>query len=282
MKMLLVPVDFSPAACNAFEYALRVSHPFKSRVTVLYVYQPPMAEPFAEFALQAELYTQEEALARERFERMVHDLPPALVQERQIEFQMEVGFSALEIQRVAQELMPDLIVMGMRGGSPFAKKILGSTTTSLLQRTAAPILVVPEHATYEGLKHIAYATDYEEDDIRVIDEVLYFARKNQARLTCLHVNTAAEEKNTYKQELFRRAYATEIAQDSIAFRTLQDDSVVDGVMDFAQEAHVGMIVMLTHPRTRIGQIFQYSHAREAARVTPVPLWVYPMYEKTPA
>ena len=43
MKTLIVPVDFSPAALNAANYALDFAHAVNASITLLYVCQVPVA-----------------------------------------------------------------------------------------------------------------------------------------------------------------------------------------------------------------------------------------------
>lgn len=276
MKTLLIATDFSPAAHKAFEYAMHMAQALRSRVLCLHVFQPPMSEPYMDFGLQTTLMEQQEKRARERFDEWFQALPFEAREDVQVQFRVELGFPAENILRVAREIHPDLIVMGMRGGNPIVRKLLGSTTTSLLQRAEYPVLVVPEHADYHGFTHIGYATDYEEDDIRVIDEVLYFARKNNAKLSCVHVRGGDEAQEDFKEELLKRAYYYDLTHDHIDFRTVSSPDVVEGLQHFVQRKELDLLVMLTHQRSRLSQMFHKSHSKEMALYSQIPLWVYPM------
>jgi nucleotide-binding universal stress UspA family protein len=59
------------------------------------------------------------------------------------ETRLEDGAPVEAILHLARELAPDLIVMGTHGRRGLTRLVLGSTTESVLHRSAVPVLVVP-------------------------------------------------------------------------------------------------------------------------------------------
>lgn len=51
-----------------------------------------------------------------------------------------------------------MLILGMPKKS-FEQDMLGNTTTSAIYNLKFPILTIPAHATYKGIKHILYAAD---------------------------------------------------------------------------------------------------------------------------
>lgn len=277
-RTILVPLDFSPASHNALQYAMHLAGMQGGRLVLFHAYLPTMLEPYMDFSMQSALLKQQEELALRFFSRLQEEVPKGLPRNFALEFHMELGPASEAILDFAQDLKPDLIVMGARGGNLLVRKLLGSTVDSVIQRAGVPLLVVPDEARFEGLHHIAYATDYQEDDIRYIDEVLYFAKQQQARLTCVHIRREDNPRNTYRGELLQRAYQHDLNNQHIDFRTLSYPDVVEGLQHFSEWKDIDLLVMLTHHRSRIGQLFHKSHARDMALQTRVPLWVYPMQQ----
>jgi nucleotide-binding universal stress UspA family protein len=278
MKSILVATDFSLAAQNAFRYAVQMARPYRSKVVALYVYEPPVAGSYLEYGLSASLLKKQEAAVREKFRMLESLMADELRLLSDVELRFEVGFAAEEILRVCEETQPDMLVMGADTGNVIARRIFGSTCNQVIQRVESPTLIVPEGAVYRGFSKIAYATDYEEDDIRVIDDVLYFAKKNHAKLACVHIRTQASVRDAYKQELLKRAYFYDLTHDHITFTTLTNADVIEGLQQYSAWQEMDLLVMLTHHRSRIGQLFHRSFSREMAIVTRIPLWVYPMKE----
>jgi nucleotide-binding universal stress UspA family protein len=278
MKHLLIGIDFSPASLNAFRYAAKWVTGLGGSLTLVHAYQPTMLEPHLDFGMQAALLKQQEDLALRYFSDLKNSLAEEERRRLNFEFRLELGQPSEVLLEMSQELMPDLVVLGAQGGNPWVRKLLGSTALGMIQRSDFPLLIVPESAHYHGFTRIAYATDYEEDDIRVIDEVLYFAKQNRAKLSCIHVREQASPKDAYQQELLERAYYYDLTHDNIDFQILSHTDVVEGLNSYAARESVDLMVMLTHHRRRICQLFQRSHSRKMAVQTHVPLWIYPMRE----
>ncbi|RMG69708.1 MAG: universal stress protein [Bacteroidetes bacterium] len=283
LRTLLVPVDFSPASKNAFQYAMHLAGMQGGRLILFHAYVPGMLEPYMDFGMQTALLKQQEALALQFFHQLEEEVPETLRGQFALEFKMQLGPAGDGILEAAKELNPDLIVMGTRGGNLITRKILGSTVNHVIHGGEVPVLIIPEEARFQGLRSLAYATDYEEDDIRFIDEVLYFAKQQEAKLSCIHIRKADNARDTYQGDLLRRAYQHDLDQQHIEFQTLIYPDVVEGLQHFSQWQQVDLLVMLTHRRSQVRQLFQRSHARDLALQTRVPLWVYPLKEpvKTP-
>lgn len=278
MKTILIGIDFSPASVNALRYAAGLAECYGSRLVLVHAYQPAMLEPYLDYGMHTALRQQQEDMALYQFESLQNCIPAATRGNLTLEFQLELGLPTDTLLSVSETLMPDLIVVGTKGGHSTLQRFIGSTTTSLIQRVRYPLLVVPEEARYHGFSHIAYATDYQEDDIRVIDDVLYFAKQNHAKLSCVHVRDKASLRESYQQELLKRAYHYDLTHANIDFQTLTHHDIVEGLQHYAAWQRTDLLVMLTHHRSRIGQLFRQSHCRSLSLQTNLPLWIYPMLE----
>jgi len=279
MKTILIGIDFSPASVNALRYAASMAQGYGARLLLVHAYQPAMLEPYLEYGMHNALRTQQEDMALQHFETLKKSVSAEIRDSLTFEFCLELGSPTEVLLEQSKLRLPDLVVVGTKGGgSAPLQKLLGSTATAIIQRVEYPLLVVPEEAHYEGLERIAYATDYQEDDIRVIDEVLYFAKQNHAKLSCVHIRDAASLRESYQQELLKRTYQYDLVHQNIEFQTISHHDVVEGLKHYAAWQKIDLLVMLTHHRSRIGRLFRQSHCRSLALQTRLPLWIYPMTE----
>jgi nucleotide-binding universal stress UspA family protein len=60
----------------------------------------------------------------------------------QVDFVKRVGHAAEHIVKLAQELAPDLIMMGSRGHGSFGSLVLGSVTAKVMSECKTPVLLV--------------------------------------------------------------------------------------------------------------------------------------------
>src|SRR5690606_30824674 len=63
------------------------------------------------------------------------------------------------VSELVSEEKTDLVVMGMKGRGQ-SRSVFGSTTTSLIRKSAFPVLVIPGEAHYKTIERITYASDF--------------------------------------------------------------------------------------------------------------------------
>ncbi len=121
MKAILVPTDFSPAANNALEYAVRLSELLEGRIILLNAYHP-LLPPNHE-----EGYTEDMALIQRGsvLEKLMQ-LKEEVLQKHGADFDIEciaeLGFSFDVINDTAKNEKADVIVMGITGKAGPVKK----------------------------------------------------------------------------------------------------------------------------------------------------------------
>jgi nucleotide-binding universal stress UspA family protein len=93
-----------------------------------------------------------------------------------------------ELLSIFKEAPVDLLLMGTSGAGKTAR-LLGSTASFMLHAAPAPVLLIPPHATFEPIRHITFACDYEQ--IQTLEELkplAVFAKLLQADVRILHVH----------------------------------------------------------------------------------------------
>jgi nucleotide-binding universal stress UspA family protein len=138
---VLCPMDFSPAALQAFGFALDLARQADGAVTVVHV---------------IEWLTDEEPRAHARFnvleyrQHLIDDARQrvrALIAEESqtwsaIQDVVVLGRAHREILRIADDVQPDLIVMGAQGRGSIGLALFGSTTHQIVRAAPCPVLTV--------------------------------------------------------------------------------------------------------------------------------------------
>ncbi|MDX2248086.1 MAG: universal stress protein [Bacteroidia bacterium] len=274
MQTILLPIDFSPPSRHAFQYAARLGSQFGSKVILLHVYSPETVEPFAPLFFQKALMNQQEDIALSHFEELRKDLSSDIAEKISLEFRLIMGPVVQEILTLSEQIKPNLIVMGMRGGNYTLQKIMGTVTHSVIQQSFFPVMAIPETSAFSEIRNIAYATNFEQDDIKAIGQVLQFSRKMKAKVHCIHIRKNGNTDNEYKQQILQKAYQHDLIMDTIDFDTLDYTNVVEGLNHFVDIAEIDLLVLLTHHRGVFSQIFYSSNTRKMALQAKVPLWIF--------
>jgi nucleotide-binding universal stress UspA family protein len=192
-RSIVSPVDFSEHSRHALHWAGAFAARFQSRLTVISVVDPLLAEA-ARIRLGLDLAKAETEPALREFVAATWsegaDAPEQMV------LKTTVGEPAAAILETARADGADLIVMGTQGLGGFRKWLLGSTTERLLRQTHVPVLAVPslssepdvvsQHRSLE-ISHIVAATDFSDSSVAAAQTAVELSMRWSASLTLAHI-----------------------------------------------------------------------------------------------
>ena len=276
MNKILVPVDFSPVSAHSMAHAIELARANQAELVALHAYLPAVPEPYMMLTMEDDLATQLEEIARKHFQDMLATLSQEAVAQVAISFRADLGGSVETILRVAEEIDAGLVVMGMRGGNPLAKKIFGSTTSAVLQRIPREVLVVPAQADIQPFDQVIFASDLLDDDLPVIQRLLDLVRPWKGRVQCIHVSGEPNLEEDLRFRHFQQNCQKLEGVECLEWVQVVGNEVVEGLMEQAESRGSTLMAMRTHLRGMFGRWFHGSVTKEMARRTQVPLWVFPM------
>ena len=135
-RRILVGYDGSEAASKAFDSALELAKNHNAELYVLTVSRPPEIGDDVESEAVIEN-------SREHHRKLLAPLQRRTEQAGiKGHFQVAVGHPAEQIIMTADKHQVDLIVVGDRGRSKFARLLLGSVSKTVVQYADRPVLVV--------------------------------------------------------------------------------------------------------------------------------------------
>jgi len=191
---ILCPVDFSDFSRRALDHAIAVARWYGSRLTVLYVYQPP-APALAPLAALAAGPVEPLVLSpgdREHLRQQIGRFTPAeAMKDIAVESSIGEGDAAVEI--LAEARSADMIVMGTHGRSGFEHLVLGSVTEKVLRKATCPLLTIPRTAPDATVavpalfRTIVAAVDFSDVSMHALNFAVSLAKEADAHLTVMHV-----------------------------------------------------------------------------------------------
>ena len=274
MRTILIPLDFSEASINAFRYGTSMAAQNNSRVILLHVYKLDMAGGYSVPYMHKDVIQKTEKRVMTQFQELMNELEEDVLGKINFNNIVCSGETVEEILRVSRVYHADHIVMGMRGENQMIRKILGGTSLSVINRASKPVLLIPYNTSYQPIQHIAYATNFEEEDPRIIDQLLKLAKPYNAKVSCVHIREQDEKQDIFKQEILMKAFEGDVSIENIDFLTLDYDNVVEGLNQFVKDRNVDVLVMLTHQRSIFSRLFTKSQTRQMAIESQVPLWAF--------
>lgn len=137
---VLCPIDFSNPSRAALRYATAIAEHFQTRLTLLTVNDPLLAEAAALRAGPEWLPEDSERELRRFFQQTFEHRTLFPVH---VDVLVTTGQPAQEILRVSRERQCELIVMSTHGLTGMRKLFFGATTERVLRETNIPVLVTP-------------------------------------------------------------------------------------------------------------------------------------------
>jgi nucleotide-binding universal stress UspA family protein len=152
---VLVPIDFSPSARAALEYATFLVGRLGADLEVLHVWEPPGYVGPDTLALLPLAPGQPgwDQTRGEVLREVEHFLGKGTARPKQLSVRVEAGEPSDTILKIAKDGGTDLIVMGTHGRTGLSRLLIGSVAEAVLRRSTCPVLTirVPSRTSRESV-----------------------------------------------------------------------------------------------------------------------------------
>jgi nucleotide-binding universal stress UspA family protein len=142
MPGIVVGVDGSPNSERALDWAMKQATAVRAPLTVIAVHEVPKSYwggiPVigpADEALVAKVRQTAEEMTQRAASQLSDGAPPSVT------IRALSGFVVKELVDASQDA--DLVVVGSRGGRGFARVVMGSVSSEVVQHSACPVVIVP-------------------------------------------------------------------------------------------------------------------------------------------
>jgi nucleotide-binding universal stress UspA family protein len=277
IKSILVPVDFSAIARNAFRYALQLADHLEASITLLYTVPPASAVPdHAPFAVSFVEDLQAEAALgiREFMDSEIEAIGSELQRPPKVACLVSVGDLRHTIREKADEMDNDLIVMGTHGQHDVWDKLLGTNTTFLLKRSPLPLLIVPNGVNFTPCKLLCYATDLQHAEAFKVERLLDAFSVFHPDLHFLHVLPPEKEQTAYDLGRLRELFGNPNAATKTTFATVNNAEVFNGINEYVSRNNCDLVFMHRPEYSWLEDLFRSSNTREAALRATFPLLIF--------
>ena len=268
MKKILVPVDFSDSARNATAYAASLATAFNAEIKLLNAHLETipvgdgyMDAPLVFPPLQKEL--------ENRIYKEVTDIEAKY--EIEVSGDAVIGLTGDSIADVASDISADLIVMGRE-----AKKqhlIFGNTIIKAIRKTQVPVLIVPEKVSYQPLKRIILAVDFNQmmysNKFTVLQELV---NKYESSLTVLQIEKDSERMNALAISN-KLQLNIALAKMTYHFENAENKSIQEGILKFVDRHPADLLVMIAHRHSFLERIFETSYTTDLNFNVNLPLLI---------
>lgn len=273
-KTILVPTDFSKGAGNALEYAVALAKKENAKIILLNVYHLTVYISELTGKSDRQIVEEMESSVNKNLQSLCRNI--SKTKKVKCEYISKYDLAVDGILDTIREIKPDMVIMGTKGASGVKEILMGSNTAKVIEKAKCPVIAVPEHALFKGIRQITFATNYHASDIDVLNKLVEIAKPFNARISVLH---ASEEDLTHEAEemginRFKNLVNRKIKYNKISFRVLYGKYLENVLQNHIKEESPDLLAMSTREKNFIERLFGTSTTKRMAYHTSVPLLAF--------
>ncbi len=264
MIRILVPVDFSKTSLNALTYAIRLFEDSSHEFTILHTYGVMSSSAFT-----MKIESIKRIMKQDAEEEMDNLIKRIQEEEPNISINSKLINSSASstIISLGDSGEYDFIVMGTKGASGLKEVFIGSVTGSVISRTKAAVVVVPDNYVYQPLDEIVFGMS---DDLisngMVVKPLRSMVWAHACKIKILHIG------DDYKPELEELIAPIKDLSPSVTY-VPSYGNINQSLNKYLKENNACMLCLVRSKRGIFNRIFSESVTLNQTFHTTVPLLI---------
>ena len=274
MKKILVPIDFSDTAHNAYRFARAMAVNLNAEIQVVHAYAGMIR---TDEMLVVESFKSREEVLMNRLKAFCDYVP----EDGSVMTEVNVTYDAIHTMNPANKIIKlseeaDIIVMGASGSHDIIDKFLGSMSSKVAQKAECPVLLVPKDVEFNGLDRILYASNWESVQPEFINRIVNFGEYFGSSFDFVHIDERSERDDYEEMEETLLKEIFEDREPTFRFSLLRNEglSPIQGLYKFADQNEIDLIVLVNRQDSFWENMMGRSVTKEMAIKAKYPILVY--------
>jgi nucleotide-binding universal stress UspA family protein len=264
MKNILVPIDFSKPSEYASKVAARIAKKTNATIYLIHLIELPrgvmdMGAGSSYSIPESMLYLRK---IRKKILRFKDDI---FSNDIKVEYFIKLNNPFEGIQKYADKIDADLIIMGSKGHSIFEEILIGSNTEKVVRSSKRPVLIVKKDIKKFKLKNLVFASNFKEENKEVFGKFVNFANTFDSKIHLLKVNTPANFQATSETIQKIKDFISDFNLQNYKINVYNDVSVEKGILNFSEEIKADLIALSTHGRSGLAHLFTGSVTKKISK-----------------
>lgn len=270
MKKILFATDFSDSCQNALDYVVQMIGGKESKISLIHVFDLPVAVLSTISYHAAEgLFHEKSNACSKRLQEIQAQLDPNIQGEL---FCIQGAYPSAEIAEIADTYEYDLIVMALRQKYSLIDRMIGTTTAHTIQIAKTPVLAIPNGSVYRKVENILFPTaihaskDLSDKELEGINWLFeFYTYANKPKIHMIHVKqTDPDLYINYKNNPF----------PPLDFIRTKAISVEDGIIKYLKEHEADLMAFYKPNRSFWERLYHSSISRKMLFKSRIPLLIF--------
>lgn len=264
MKTIIAPTDFSKNSINAVNYAADLTVAINAELLLINVVGLPLSA--SEYAVTETLLEGLEENTEKELSSLKEKLLQRTAGKLTVDTFSEIGSVGYTLEEIAKRKKPLAVVMSVKNSTAFERFLVGSNTLAAVHHIAHPVLIIPETSTFEKIKKVAVACDFDEDlSPDTIKTIKNWLSLLNAEPHIINVTKNPEiSSHTMTEAIGLQHQLTDFTP---RFHYLTDEKVEEGIDSFIKRYDPDLLIVV--PRNK--GFFHRSHTKALILHSTIPV-----------
>jgi nucleotide-binding universal stress UspA family protein len=273
MKKILVPTDFSDCAEKALRYAAYLAKKMNAEIILLHVCD--LLDP---------TFTNLKKIIKEYNDTKIAELTSSLKQlakvvegkDLSITTKLYNGEIVQSILTAAQKDKAAFIVMGTLGATGLKTLFFGTKAAAVINESSIPVITVPYNYEKTALKEIIIAANNTKQPGQIFKPVFDLSQLFDAKIKTIiftkkNANAASMVSNSKVAGFMEKKLERQFPGNDVESVHIYGTDFHESMQKYIEKEKTDLVVMLTHQRTFMQNLFRFSMTRQMAYHITIPL-----------
>ena len=268
LTKIIIPIDFSDSATNAYYYANNLAKHMAAMLQITHIYYPMSTEMNEYVALDSGGEEFHKNQLNDFVKSVNQDWIGSFMTEPMIEGIYKIGFPKVELLELSHQKNA-IIMMGTTGKGDVFKKLFGSLSLDIMEHSHCPVWLIPPGVSFQKITEITYLSeDLKNDNLHLLF-IGNLCLLLGARLKVLHFQTSNDTPYNVPDAI---GIIENYFPDLQYHIEVDEVDTVSSAMDtLLSSASLEVLVMSTKHRNVFQNLFHNSLTEHASMNIKVPL-----------
>ncbi|MCQ9641281.1 universal stress protein [Chryseobacterium sp. WG14] len=271
MKTIIVCTDFSKEAENATHYAASMAKENKYKIVLFHLQTVSIhalnAQVSADFFHEQTLKNQKKISEKAAELGSLYDL--------ETQYYLASGNFIEELENCIQLNNGDFVVMGM-AEKTLEQRLLGNIVTKTIHRLKKPVLIIPAHIEYTGIRKILFAYDtHKSMTWSAMDDIYNFINEFKSEIEVFNVSERLEDFTEVIHDIDLNS-GYDLDDIKYSFKMIQSIEIIKAIEEEVKLTNSDLLTMVPYKYNLVESLFHRSKTIIMAYKNKVPLLSIPL------